>query len=66
MTLSDEFYLVDERGRKIISVEYCRGCGDRYYFYGIKGTEFENIREKLNAREINRFKEQNNLYVKEV
>lgn len=66
MTLSDEFYLADEQGRKMISVEYCRGCGDRYYFYGIKGTEFENMREKLNAREIKHFKEQNNLFIKEV
>lgn len=64
--LSNEFYLVNEFDEKIVSVEYCRGCGDKYYFYGIKGTQFEDMRVKLNAREIFEFMEENNLSIKEV
>ena len=65
--LSDEFYLVDQTNKqRKISVEYCRGCGDRYYFSGIYGTEFQDIREKYTKDKILNFAQVHNLEIEEV
>lgn len=67
MRLSDEFYLVDQKNKnRKISVEYCRGCGDRYYFFGINGTEYQDIREKYNKDQILNFTQVHNLEIEEV
>lgn len=61
----DLFYLYDEHHKKMISVEYCSDCGNKYYFYGIAKTIFETIREKKTAKEVIDFKERHNLFYDE-
>lgn len=57
----EPFYLYHEDGQKLIVVEYCRDCGNRYFFNGISKTIFEHINEKKTAHEVLDFKARHNL-----
>lgn len=57
----EPFYLYREDGTKVIVVEYCRDCGNRYYFNGIAHTIFEHIADKCTAKEVLEFKATHNL-----
>lgn len=58
----EPFYLYREDGQKVIVIEYCRDCGNRYFFNGIAKTIFEYINEKKTAKEVLEFKAVHNLY----
>lgn len=58
----EPFYLYREDGTKVIVVEYCRDCGNRYFVNGIAKTIYEHINEKKKAKEILEFKATHNLF----
>lgn len=58
----EPFYLYRQDGQKVIVVEYCRDCGDRYFFNGLAKTIFENMNEKRTAKEVIEFKDVHNLF----
>lgn len=58
----EPFYLYREDGQKVIVIEYCRDCGNRYFVNGIAKTIFEHINDKKTAKQILEFKAVHNLY----
>ena len=58
----EPFYLYREDGQKVIVIEYCRDCGNRYFVNGIAKTIFEHINDKKTAKQTLEFKAVHNLY----